>query len=142
MKRHKHLYEQVCSFENLHAAAYAALRGKRGKKPAAAFFADLEEELVALRTELLSGTYQHGGYHYFQIHEPKERRVAAAPFRDRVVHHAIVRVVEPLTAALSRGDGMAVMRVTVMMLTSVLSMFFFVKSFRDVRRARKLVARS
>ena len=96
MKRHKHLFDQVCSFENLHAAAYAALRGKRGKKPAAVFFADLEEELVALHTELQDGTYQHGSYHYFQIHEPKERRVAATPFRDRVVHHAIVRVVEPL----------------------------------------------
>ena len=96
MKRHKYLFEKICSFENLHAAAYAALKGKRGKKPAAAFFADLEEELVALHRELMDGTYRHGGYHYFQIHEPKERRVAAAPFRDRVVHHAIVRVVEPL----------------------------------------------
>jgi len=96
MKRHKHLFEQVCSFENLHAAAISAMRGKKGKRPAAAFFANLEEELVALRSELLSGNYQHGDYHYFQIHEPKERTVAAAPFRDRVVHHAVVRVVEPL----------------------------------------------
>jgi len=44
--------------------------------------------------------------------------------------------VKPLPAALSREDGMAVMRVAVMMLTSALSMFFFIKSFRDVRRAR------
>ena len=96
MKRHNHLFEQVCSFENLHAAAISAMRGKKGKRPAATFFANLEEELIALREELLSGTYQHGDYHYFQIHEPKERTVAAAPFRDRVVHHAVVRVVEPL----------------------------------------------
>ncbi len=95
MKRHKRLFEQVCSFENLHAAAYAAMRGKRGKLPAACFFANLEEELVALRTELLGGTYRHGGYHYFRIYEPKERLVAAAEFRDRVVHHAVVRVIEP-----------------------------------------------
>jgi hypothetical protein len=80
MKRHKHLFEQVCSFENLHAAATAAMRGKRGKVPAACFFANLEEELVALRTELLEGTYRHGGYHYFRIYEPKERLVAAAVF--------------------------------------------------------------
>jgi hypothetical protein len=96
MKRHKHCFEQVCSFENLHAAATAAMRGKKGKAPAACFFANLEEELVALRTELLEGTYRHGGYHYFRIYEPKERTVAAAAFRDRVVHHAVVRVVEPL----------------------------------------------
>lgn len=96
MKRHKHLFEQVCSFENLHAAATAAMRGKRGKRPAATFFANLEEEMIALREELLDGSYQHGRYHYFQIHEPKQRTVAAAPFRDRVVHHAVVRVLEPL----------------------------------------------
>lgn len=96
MKRHKHLFERFCSFENLHAAAYAAMRGKRGKPPAAFFFAALEEELVALREELREGTYRHGGYHYFRIYEPKERRVAVADFRDRVVHHAVARVVEPL----------------------------------------------
>ena len=96
MKRHNHLFEPICSFENLHAAAISAMRGKKGKRPAATFFANLEEELIALREELLGGSYQHGGYHYFQIHEPKQRTVAAAPFRDRVVHHAIVRVVEPL----------------------------------------------
>ena len=82
MKRHNHLFEQVCSFENLHAAALSAMRGKKGKRPAAAFFANLEEELIGLREELLSGGYRHGVYHYFQIHEPKERTVAAAPFRD------------------------------------------------------------
>ncbi len=37
-----------------------------------------------------------GAYRYFKIYEPKERIVAAAPFRDRVVHHALVRVLEPL----------------------------------------------
>ncbi len=96
MKRHKDLYERVCSFENLHAAAVKALRGKRRKRPGGAFFAEMEDELPALREELLSGTYRHGGYSYFPIHEPKHRIVAAAPFRDRVVHHAIIRVIEPL----------------------------------------------
>ena len=96
MKRHKHLYEQVCSFENLHAAAIKALRGKRRKRPGSAFFAEMEDELIALREELLSRGYRHGGYTYFPIHEPKNRTVAAAPFRDRVVHHAIIRVIEPL----------------------------------------------
>ena len=49
-----------------------------------------------LERELLEGTYQSGAYHYFFIHDPKTRQVAAAPFRDRVVHHALVRVLEPL----------------------------------------------
>ena len=96
MHRAKHLFERVCSFENLRVAARKALRGKRGRMPGAAFFGDLENELVSLHRELATGAYEHGGYHYFRIFEPKERLVAAAPFRDRVVHHAIVRVIEPI----------------------------------------------
>lgn len=96
MKRHKHLFEQVASLGNLLGAARDALRGKRRRQPAARFFLELENELVALHEELTSGAYRPGGYDYFTIREPKERVVAAAPFRDRVVHHAIVRVIEPL----------------------------------------------
>jgi RNA-directed DNA polymerase len=96
VKTHKLLFEEICSFENLLAAAQAAMRGKRSRPPAAAFFARIETELIALQEELLAGTYRPGSYHYFYIHDPKTRRVAAAPFRDRVVHHAIVRVLEPI----------------------------------------------
>lgn len=96
MKRHKQLFEQVASLPNLLAATKGALRGKRSRQPAAGFFLELEKELVWLHEELLSGEYRPGDYHYFKIYEPKERRVAAAPFRDRVVHHAIVRVIQPL----------------------------------------------
>ncbi len=96
MHSHRHLFERIASLENLMAAAHAALRGKRTRLPGAAFLADFEKEVFALHEELWAGTYQHGGYTYFTIHEPKERLVAAAPFRDRVVHHAIVRVIEPI----------------------------------------------
>lgn len=96
MKRYKHLFEQVCSFENLYAAAKKALKGKRGKRPDSSFFANMEEEIITLQNELLSEIYRHGEYNYFLIHEPKKRTVAAAEFRDRVVHHAIIRVIEPL----------------------------------------------
>lgn len=96
MKRHKHLFDEVCSWENVLAASRAALRGKRRGHAAARFFAEQEKEVVALVEELRGGTYRHGAYHYFTIHEPKERLVAAAPFRDRVVHHAVVRVLEPI----------------------------------------------
>ena len=89
-------HDRAASFENLLAAAREALRGKRGRAPGAAFFAALEHELAALHRELRDGSYRHGPYHYFQIHDPKTRTVAAADFRDRVVHHAIVRVLEPL----------------------------------------------
>ena len=96
MHRVKGLFEQVCSMRNLRLAAREALRGKRGKLPGAMFFAEMEKELPCLHEELRDGAYRHGPYHYFWIHDPKDRLVAAAPFRDRVVHHAIVRVIEPI----------------------------------------------
>ncbi|MCP4398572.1 MAG: RNA-dependent DNA polymerase, partial [bacterium] len=49
-----------------------------------------------MQEELQNGTYQPGSYHYFTIYDPKERVIAVAPFRDRVVHHAIVRVLTPI----------------------------------------------
>jgi retron-type reverse transcriptase len=96
VKRHKHLWEKVASPENLLEAAGDALRGKRGKRAGAAFFQVWEKEVVRLARELDEVSYRPGEYHYFTIHEPKERVVAAAPFRDRVVHHALVRVLEPI----------------------------------------------
>jgi len=96
MKRHKHLYETMTSLESLLAASQSALHGKRMKPAAARYLIGMEKEVIALHEELRSGSYQHGPYHYFMIHEPKLRRVAAARFRDRVVHHALVRVLEPL----------------------------------------------
>jgi RNA-directed DNA polymerase len=95
-RRFGDLFEQVASLGNLFAAAKKALRGRGLKMPAVAFAADLETEVVALSHELRSGTYRPGAYHYFEIFEPKRRLVAAAPFRDRVVHHAICRVIEPI----------------------------------------------
>lgn len=56
----------------------------------------LEPELFQLQRELIAGTYRPGPYHTFTIREPKERQIAAAPFRDRVVHHSICSVLEPV----------------------------------------------
>jgi retron-type reverse transcriptase len=60
------------------------------------FFYNLEPEILRLRTELLNNTYQPGAYRYFKIFDPKERVIAVAPFRDRVVHHAVVRILTPI----------------------------------------------
>jgi retron-type reverse transcriptase len=62
----------------------------------AGFLFNLEPELVRLRNDLISGSYQPGPYRTFRVHEPKPRLISAAPFRDRVVHHALTRVIEPI----------------------------------------------
>jgi RNA-directed DNA polymerase len=90
------LYRQVYSFENLFVAYRAARRGKRRRPEVAAFEFNAEEELFALRDELRDKIYRPGPYHSFYIHEPKRRLISAAPFRDRVVHHALCQVIEPL----------------------------------------------
>ena len=55
-----------------------------------------ESEILSLREELLSGAYRPGPYRFFTIHEPKRREIAAAPFRDRVVHHALCNLLAPV----------------------------------------------
>jgi RNA-directed DNA polymerase len=96
MKTYKHLYPQVWDWDNLRLAHRRAAKGKRGKAPAAVFEFRLEDNIVALRDQLRDKTYCPGPYHSFYIHEPKRRLISAAPFRDRVVHHALCNVIEPL----------------------------------------------
>ena len=96
MKSYKHLYPQICAWENIYLAWRKARKGKRGREPAAAFEFDLESNLVRLRRELVEKSYRPGPYTSFYIHDPKHRLISAAPFRDRVVHHALCNVVEPL----------------------------------------------
>ena len=57
---------------------------------------NLEPELIALQRELLEGSYQPGRYRTFTILDPKPRQISAAPFRDRVAHHALTRTLEPI----------------------------------------------
>jgi len=90
------VYEQIYAWDNLLLAFRRAAKGKRGKPPAAAFEYRLEENLLQLQHELETQTYQPGIYHSFYIHEPKRRLISAAPFRDRVVHHCLCNLIEPL----------------------------------------------
>ena len=94
MKRTGSLWPQLTSWENLLTSALAAARGKRKCLDVARFLFDLEPNAAALQRELLVGTWQPGGYRTFWIRDPKPRMISAAPFRDRVVHHAITRVLD------------------------------------------------
>jgi retron-type reverse transcriptase len=73
-----------------------AARGKRGKSAAASFEHQLAEHLLQLQDELTAFNYCPGAYVSFWIHDPKHRKISAAPFRDRVVHHALCNIIEPL----------------------------------------------
>jgi RNA-directed DNA polymerase len=94
LKTHKNLFPHVYDFENLYLAWRKARKGKRGREGAAAFERVQEQELLVLQEELQNFTYTPGPYRNFYVHDPKKRLISAAPFRDRVVHHALYRVIE------------------------------------------------
>jgi RNA-directed DNA polymerase len=107
-KTFKHLYPQICAYANLfHAFRDARKNGKRSKANVAAFEYHLEMELNGLQEELARKTYQPGHYHHFYIYERKRRKISAAPFRDRVVHHALCNVIEPIFEARFIHDSYA-----------------------------------
>lgn len=81
MRTYRHLYPQVCAFSNLYKAWRQAWRGKRCKAAAAAFEQNLDVELLALRRELTTETYQPGADVHFVVHQPKRRLISAAPTR-------------------------------------------------------------
>jgi hypothetical protein len=88
MKTYENLYPQIYDLMNLWQAFKKASKGRRKKSSVAQYEYNLETELVNLRDKLRDGVYQPGGYRSFTVHEPKRRKISAAPFRDRVVHHA------------------------------------------------------
>ncbi|MFM9964850.1 MAG: reverse transcriptase domain-containing protein [Planctomycetaceae bacterium] len=110
MKRIGQLWEPMTSFENLLLAYRKARRSKRGRPSVERFTFGLEIELARLRHELLAGEYRPGTFHSFEVHDGKRRMISAAPFRDRVVHHAFCNVVEPVFESVFISDSYACRR--------------------------------
>jgi hypothetical protein len=84
-----------------------ARRGKRRKRAVAEFESSLEPELLRLQDELAAGTWRPGPYRSFYVHEHKRRLITAAPFRHRVVHHALLNVLEPVFEPMFIHDSYA-----------------------------------
>lgn len=96
MKTYNDLFSEVCSLENLGLAFRKARRGKSGKWYVKQFESNLNHELEKLKTELESATYKPQPLKRFVIKDPKTRVIHASAFRDRVVHHAICNIIEPI----------------------------------------------
>ena len=94
--RHDGLFPRIAHFPALVSAARRAARGKRRSAGAAAFLAKLETNCLTLERDLRARRWTPGRYTVTRIEDPKPRRISAAPFRDRVVHHALCKVVEPI----------------------------------------------
>ncbi|MFV9504213.1 MAG: reverse transcriptase domain-containing protein [Oscillochloridaceae bacterium umkhey_bin13] len=96
-KTFRQFYDQIYTLEHLLDAYRRARRGKRRRPDVAAFEFRFEEELLCLSEELREQTYRPGSYRrFYAVENGKRRVISAAPFRDRVVHHALCALIEPI----------------------------------------------
>jgi len=113
VKRKGYILEQIADPDNLRLAFWKAQTGKSCKKDVVAFREHFDGNLLQIRNQLLDGSYRCGDYNYFSVHDPKKRVICAAPFRERVVHHAIMNLCDqdfdhrqiPYSYACRRGKG-------------------------------------
>lgn len=108
------LIEAMADYGNVQKAYNKAKKCKRYRKDVLIFTKDKEENLETIRNDILGLTYEPSEYQYFKVYEPKERRIMALPFYDRVIQHAINNVLEPIfnqrfishSYACRKGKGM------------------------------------
>lgn len=96
MKRFGNLYYRICDIDNLYLAYTKARKGKGNTYGVIQFEKGLDDNINALHKELSEGKYVTSEYQTFIIHDPKEREIYRLPFRDRVVHHAIMNILEDI----------------------------------------------
>lgn len=95
-KTYKNLFDRITSFKNLLLASQLTQKGKRFSLDTGRFNFFLENELFKLQEELTNRSYRPGRYRQFFVNDPKKRLISAAPYRDRVVHHAFCNIIEPI----------------------------------------------
>jgi len=87
-----HSYEDLVSIDNLLLAWTEFVKGKRNKPDVQEFQFHLMDNILSLHQDLINHTYKHGSYHQFKINDPKPRIIHKASVRDRLLHHAIYRI--------------------------------------------------
>ncbi|OGY89011.1 MAG: hypothetical protein A2927_00595 [Candidatus Komeilibacteria bacterium RIFCSPLOWO2_01_FULL_45_10] len=90
-----HSFRDIISVDNLLSAWQEFVLGKKQKKDVSEFNLSLMDDILQLHEDLANKTYQHGGYYAFNISDPKPRSIHKASVRDRLVHHAIYRILYP-----------------------------------------------
>ena len=95
MKRAGFLYDGICDMDNIRLAFWKAQRGKATRRSVIAFRSRLNDNLAEIRNAFASGDFKLGNYTCFPVFDPKERMICAAPFRERVMHHAAINVCAP-----------------------------------------------
>lgn len=108
MRRHNNLFEKIASMDNLRLAFKNAKKGKNWQRAVKEFSVDTEAKLLSIRESLINKTFRPSPYRIKQIYIPKMRDIYIAPFNpDRVIHHAIMNVLEPIWERLFIYDSYA-----------------------------------
>jgi retron-type reverse transcriptase len=94
MKRINHLFDAVTSYQNIRLGFLKAIRGKRSSPAVVLFCKDVTKNLETIRCRLQSAPVEWGPYRHFSVTDPKPRTISAVPFEDRVIHHALMNVLE------------------------------------------------
>ncbi|MFH0770156.1 MAG: reverse transcriptase/maturase family protein [Candidatus Peregrinibacteria bacterium] len=89
-------FGRIASPENLFAAWEKFRKGKGSRPDVLRYERDVEKNIFQLQRELQAGTYRHGPYSAFTMCDPKQRRIHKATVRDRIVHHAVFAVLNPI----------------------------------------------
>ncbi len=107
MKTYRNLYAPLCSYENLYLAYLKARREKSKKEYVILFEKNLKENLENLKRELELQTYHPHSLKKFIVRDPKTRTIHASAFQDRIIHHAIVNILEPIFEKIFISDSYA-----------------------------------
>lgn len=107
MKTYKNLYQKVCSYDNLLSAFQKARKGKSKKDYVIKFESNLQTNLENLQKDLINKTYYSSNLKKFIIRDPKTRTIHASIFKDRIVHHAIINILNPIYEKIFIYDSFA-----------------------------------
>lgn len=107
MKRANHLIEKIAALENLELAFWKARKGKNGLDAVEKYRTNLANNLCLLSEQIKTGNIQTGTHRHFTIYDPKERKICAASFPERVLHHALMNVCHPIFERFQIHDSYA-----------------------------------
>ncbi len=110
MRRVGNLYEKIADPDNLRLAFLKASRGKQQRSEVIHFRQNFEKNIYTLHHQLLTGNYDIGNYYFFHVNDPKRRLICAASFPERVLHHGIMNVCEPVLEKFAIFDSYACRR--------------------------------
>ncbi|HLC86155.1 MAG TPA: reverse transcriptase domain-containing protein [Candidatus Nanoarchaeia archaeon] len=90
------IFSQIISYDNLYLAYEKARKRKTLKQYVIDFEKDLKQNLLDLQSEIIFHTYKPRPLQTFILRDPKTRKISKSDFRDRVIHHAICNIIEPI----------------------------------------------